>query len=324
MDIVSVLKMKVNKMKVSVLKMKVNKMKANMKFFLVILLIISLQAFSRSETDSRKVIDQQIHKLKQKSNPSDYERALLLLYRDDTDLADARKKGLNPEYREPDYEVALKLLSQLKNDERALYLLSFLLNRSGVIYLSHNAKDEDYLSSNDSHRFLQKSASMDYVPAIHEMGLKYLYGHFLRSIKITITDGQRFIDTDRTNSYLVKPDDKKAFEYFKQATQAGSLRSQARLAFMYFEGRGVPQDIETARLLYLDAAQKGLYRAYSRLANDWYAEDGVTPNSKKFNEYYNIYKRNEDRDYNEEFRLNARREGSWLYEIFLNFEDFML
>jgi len=261
-----------------------------MKLFLITLLIINFSAFSLSEVDSLQTIDSKIEQLKKKNNPSDYEKALILVHRHNYDKTQAYKAGLEPEYRENDREVAIKILKKLTNDERALYVLASLTFSS---------------DPESSESFFRKSAQLNYPPALHEVGLFYHYGH--------------------TGFYSVEQDDKKAFNFFKQATQAGSLRSQARLAYMYFEGKGVDRDTEKARLLYLDAAQKGLYRAYSRLAFDWYDRGALTPNTQKFNEYYNKYKNNEDREAQQSHRENpVLKEGEFLHQMFLHFEDFMI
>ncbi len=268
-----------------------------MKFFLLVLLVISHQAFPRSETESKHIIDKKIKRLWKKDNPSHYERALMLLHRDDFDQTQAWKRGEEPPYRERDLIVAVKVLKlaieEDEDNEKALYVLAKIVRVSG--------SGIESLDQQDSVRFFKKSAAAGYPPALHQRGLHYLYGH--------------------TGSHVVEQDDKKAFDFFRRAAKKGSLRSQARLAYMYFEGRGVAKDTEKSRLLWLDAAQKGLYRAYSRLAYDWYDRGALSPNIWKYNEYHNKFKNNEDRRNPSD---KSFKEGDFLHGIFLNFEDFML
>ena len=154
------------------------------------------------------------------------------------------------------------------------------------------------------------SADAGYPPALHQMGLTYLYG------------GQ--------NGVNVPKDPAQASEYFRQAVLSaqGSLRSQARLARQYFEGEGVPQNTNIAYHLYLDAGQKGLYRSYSRLALDWHDQGGLDPNPEKYNTYWDIFKHNKDRDVCEEVQggqgdYQCGGEHKWLHEVFLHFEQYM-
>ena len=211
-------------------------------------------------------------------------------------------RGLNLLYNN-DVSSALSLIEKEAEagNEKATFILYYILSKSG----------DDQKALN----WLKRSADSNYVPALHHLGLYYHYG---------------FISGTSSGSNTDRPiDNKKAFQYFKEATLKGSLRSQARLALLYYEGLGVSQDTKKAYVLYLDAAQRGLYRAYSRVALDWYDREGITPNQAKYDEYWSKYKNNEDR---EPF-CGEDNEGrdydcgdnphNILYEMYLHFDEYM-
>ncbi len=257
-----------------------------------------------SETDSKRSIERQIVNLMQNMENlmsqaengnanSQYELGLIYIYKMETE-----NNGFTD-----NYNLSIKWLreaAEKHNLARAKYVLAFLLSRS-------SGDDLDLIM-----RLFTESASDDYVPALHRMGLLKHYGG-LDSIRINKSNEE-------------------AAEFFRRATSRGSLRSQARLAHFYFEGLGVTRDTTKAYILYLDAAQRGLYRAYSRLALDWHDRGGLSPDSEKFEEYWWKYKNNEDREpfcgEDEEgrdyFCGSNRKEPTLLYEMFLHFEDYIL
>jgi len=61
------------------------------------------------------------------------------------------------------------------------------------------------------------------------------------------------------------PDPARAFTYFEQAANEGSVFALANLGDMYLEGTGVAKDRETAKSLYLQAARAGNLEARLRL-----------------------------------------------------------
>ena len=191
-------------------------------------------------------------------------------------------------------EKWIKLASE-KGHEKSMYVY-------GAFFASR---------SNDSsaYKWYKMSADKQYVPALHQMGLIYLYG------------GEGGVQ--------VSKDPVQASEYFKSAVLSshGSLRSQARLAWQYFTGTGVARNTSIAYQLYLDAGQRGLYRAYSRLALDWHDRGGIDPDPVKYNTYWNIFKNNEDRVFcgedEEGADYHCGEEHKWLYEVFLHFEQYM-
>ena len=53
----------------------------------------------------------------------------------------------------------------------------------------------------------------------------------------------------------------RAATLYCKASRYGSLEAQYRLGMLYFEGKGVPKDIDYASVLFSQAAQQGHYRA---------------------------------------------------------------
>ena len=188
-------------------------------------------------------------------------------------------------------------LSSEKGNEKAMY-----------VYGSFFDSQSDTKSAL---KWYRASAEKGYVPALHQQCLIYSYGGLHH------TDG-------------VEKDPDKAFDYCKQAVLSpkGSLRSQARLAQFYAKGIGVSQNKDIAYNLYLDAAQKGLYRAYSRLALDWHDQGGWDPDPEKHNTYWRLFKYNEDRSICKENQggqgdYQCGGEHRWIYEVFLHFAQYM-
>ena len=251
-----------------------------MKKVFLFLLIISHLALAKSGTESQAAIDLKIKNLTESS----YDRGLNFLYKNDLTSA------LN----------LIKKEAESRN-EKAAYVLYFILSKLG--------------DNVNALKWLEIAADLNYVPALHHLGLYYHYG-FLSG-------------TSQGSSTDTLVDNKRAFNYFKRATLEGSLRSQARLAFLYFQGLGVSQDTQKAYALYLDAAQRGLYRAYSRLALDWYDREGLSPDKEKYDEYWSKYKNNEDRDPfcgEDERGIDydcGEDQHHILYEIYLHFDEYM-
>lgn len=66
--------------------------------------------------------------------------------------------------------------------------------------------------------------------------------------------------------YATNQDFEAAFEWFRKSAEAGNLRAQSDLAFMYTQGLGTPQDHEMALDWYTRAAEHGLPAAQTNLA----------------------------------------------------------
>ncbi len=257
-----------------------------MKSILFLLFIVGgFFAWSDSPTSARRInakiqpLNQSlISSAEQGGAEEAYQLALSYLYIDD------RENG----------EKWLKTASE-KEHEKAMY-----------VYGAFFASQSDDLSA---HKWYKRSADKNYVPALHQMGLAYLYG------------GQGGVQVSKNPAT--------ASEYFKEAVLSpnGSLRSQARLAWQYFSGTGLARNTNIAYRLYLDAGQRGLYRAYGRLALDWHDRGGLDPNPAKYNTYWNIFKNNEDRVFCGEDADGADypcdRDHRWLHEVFLHFEQYM-
>ncbi len=274
--------------------------------FYVFLFVNGYPASALSETDSKEAIERKLREIKNNQNnlsskaekgDADAQYKLGLLY-----LHEDFNGDRNGEYFDG-FKEGKSLLESAgkKGHVKALYVSYMVGKASG-------SRDEENL------KWLRESSDADYVPALHQMGLYYHY-------KGATPDGY-FPD---------EQDNRRAADFFKRAVLKGSLRSQARLAYLYSKGLGVRKDIDRAYILYLDAAQRGLYRAYSRIALDWHDRGGIDPNQEKFDEYWWKYKNNEDREpfcgEDEQGRdyVCNQNDGppSIVYQFFLNFEDYI-
>jgi len=56
--------------------------------------------------------------------------------------------------------------------------------------------------------------------------------------------GRRYFQGDERNG--IRRDEKEGFRWFSRAAEDGSLAAQAKLAFLYWNGRGVPKDVNKA------------------------------------------------------------------------------
>ncbi len=268
-------------------------MKVFLYFIYLFFFTLSHSAIALSETDSKAVINREIQTLMR-----DMEGLVSQAEKGDTDSQ--YKLGLVYVYTNQFSLAKQWLQAAEKNSPKARYALAYLLATS-------SGNDDNYVLD-----LFKRSADDDYTPAIHYMGLLYHYG------------GLHTIRMEQNNV--------KAEELFKRATLKGSLKSQAHLALFCFEGLGRCNSKEKAYILYLDAAQRGLYRAYSRLALDWHDRGGIDPNPEKYEEYWWKYKNNEDRKpfcgEDEQGRdYDCGDEGdpsNSLYMLFLHFEDYML
>ncbi|WP_436658773.1 tetratricopeptide repeat protein [Acinetobacter sp. P1(2025)] len=61
---------------------------------------------------------------------------------------------------------------------------------------------------------------------------------------------------------LIKTDSTKAGQYWQRAAQANDAAAIYNLGILYLNGRGVPQNLDTADKLFALAAGQGMYRAY--------------------------------------------------------------
>ncbi len=257
-----------------------------MQFFSLLLFFLCFSAYTLDSISSARRIDAQVKSITQNlissaeggNAESAYQLALAHFHVDD------RENG----------EKYIKIASE-KGHEKAMYVY-------GAFFASQS-------ETKSAIKWYNASAEQEYVPALHQQCLIYLYGG------LHDTDG---IEKDLT----------KAFEYCQQAvlSDKGSLRSQARLAHFYKEGIGVSRNTDIAYHLYLDAGQKGLYRAYSRLALDWHDRGGWDPDPDRYDTYWRLFKYNEDRCEGAQGGQGDYQCGGqhkWLYEVFLHFEQYM-
>ena len=77
-----------------------------------------------------------------------------------------------------------------------------------------------------------------------------------------------------------------AVKYYKDAIECGLLEAEERLASMYYDGKGVPQDYTEAFNLYLKAAEKDNLQAIIKTAEMYNEGKGVTEDKTKAIEWY--------------------------------------
>ena len=77
-----------------------------------------------------------------------------------------------------------------------------------------------------------------------------------------------------------------AAKYYKDAIECGLLEAEERLASMYYDGKGVPQDYTEAFNLYLKAAEKDNLQAIIKTAEMYNEGKGVTEDKTKAIEWY--------------------------------------
>ena len=259
-----------------------------MRFFPLFLFFLCFSPYALDSISSARRIDAQVQPITQ-------------------DLISSAEEG----HTESAYQLALAYfhVDDRKNGEKYIKL-SAEEGHEKAMYV-YGAFFASQSETKSAVKWYNASAETGYVPALHQQCLIYLYGGLHH------TDG-------------IAKDEAKAVEYCEQAvlSDKGSLRSQARLAYFYAEGVGVPRDTDRAYSLYLDAGQKGLYRAYSRLALDWHDREGYDPDPDRYDTYWKLFKYNKDRDVCEEAQggqgdhLCGNRH-QWLYEVFLHFEQYM-
>ena len=75
--------------------------------------------------------------------------------------------------------------------------------------------------------------------------------------------------------YGIQVDEQRALQYFRAAAEQGNAGAMSRLAYMYAQGKGVPQDNATAVAYYRQAAAKGSSMALTNLGYMYLHGQGV-------------------------------------------------
>lgn len=150
---------------------------------------------------------------------------------------------------------------------------------------------DNQLVEADAVNLLKKSASLQYIPALNELGLDYYTGKFVKQnkanamniwteaerlgsaeakLRIAIADIYGFYD--RTN-YLA------SMAEIDSAMANGSVLAQATLAYCYENGIGLEKSSALAAKYYRFAAQRGSQFAYNQLKQMYNA---IRPPGKEF------------------------------------------
>lgn len=74
----------------------------------------------------------------------------------------------------------------------------------------------------------------------------------------------------------IKPDMRKAIDYYKKAAKQGHVKAQNNLASLYYYGNGVRQDFEKAISWYYAAAKQGYPKAQHSLGQMYEVGEGTT------------------------------------------------
>lgn len=143
----------------------------------------------------------------------------------------------------------------------------------------------------DALKLLVKAASMNYLPAVNELGLDYYTGKYVKrnrekavSIWNLASDlGSKEAELRLSISQIYgsgrKNTSRTAVDSVQQAVKEGSVLAQATLAYCYQHGIGIQQNLPDAVKYYRFAAQRGSQFAYNQLKQLY---DNIRPDNKEF------------------------------------------
>lgn len=273
-----------------------------MKFFIVVFFIV-YSSFCMGLTNSEKLIDKTIPKLTNRL----IERAESGSLEDRYSLALAYMYSAEDRTYNRDWEIRARTMFEELAKEG--HVPSMYVH--GYQFVHHSITGNDRFTKNEGFRWIEEAAKEGYPPALFEMGKYYLYE---LAIHLDITDNPQ--DFDR------------AYDYFSEAALQGSRSALFELAKIFFNGWGVRKNLEKSYLFYQQAAQKGLYSAYARLAYEWHDRDGLEPNEELFQKYESLFKNNDRHDFcgEDEEGIDidcGDRRYSWLYSVFLYHGEFI-
>jgi TPR repeat protein len=168
------------------------------------------------------------------------------------------------------------------NDPRAMF----------IWYGLYLIKFDNQFTAEDAIKLLEHSASLNYIPALNELGLDYYTGRFVKQNKkkaITIWNNAEKMGSTEAKLRLAiatiydATDNSgyaKAVKEILDSVDKGSVLAQATLAYCYQFGFGIEQSIPEAVRFYRMAAQRGSSFAYSQLKQLY---NSVRPSDPMFN-----------------------------------------
>jgi len=169
-----------------------------------------------------------------------------------------------------------------KNDPRAMF----------VWYGLFGLQFDNQITPQQAEKFLIKSASENFVPALNELGLNYYTGKiFKKDINKAVliwTESEKLgsneakvqlsiIDLYQNNSGSESADNIKILTDY---SDKGSVLAQASLGYCYETGIAVEKDFGTAAKYFRFAAQRGSQYAYTELKKMY---DDIRPQTPEFN-----------------------------------------
>ncbi len=168
-----------------------------------------------------------------------------------------------------------------ENDPRAMFVWY------GLFSIGIDAQ----LAETDAVNLLKKSAALNYLPALNELGLDLYTGKYLKQDKnkaIEVWQFAKNLGSDEASlrlsiakiyGYMKNTDYSSAIEQIRKAIKDGSVLAQATLAYCYKNGIGVEVSEPEAVKYYRFAAQRGSRFAFDELKQMY---DAIRPADKIF------------------------------------------
>ncbi len=161
---------------------------------------------------------------------------------------------------------------------------------------------------NQDYRDLLKRADADDADALYQLADMYYYGESLpQNIDKAVEYAQRSARKGFAQAYTLlgdlymqrdpatgNPNPNKAIENYNKAISLKDNYAIFRLATIYYEGSGVPKDLNKAYSLYSRAANTGNFGAKHKIMEMTYKGEGVAKNPQKVFPYYLNRAKNND------------------------------
>ncbi|MGA7723197.1 MAG: tetratricopeptide repeat protein [Ignavibacteriaceae bacterium] len=182
--------------------------------------------------------------------------------------------------RDSRYFVVLKKLVE-QNDPRAMF----------VWYGLFAAGIDNQITQEDAINFLKKAASLNYIPALDELGLNLYTGKFLKQDRdkaVIIWQHSQSLGSREASlrilvaeifGYAKAQDFQNTVDEIQKANAEGSILAQATLAYCYENGIGSETNEAKAVLYYRMAAQRGSRFAFDELKQMY---DALRPNDSNY------------------------------------------
>ncbi len=168
-----------------------------------------------------------------------------------------------------------------KNDPRAMF----------VWYGLYSIGFDNQLVETDAVKLLEKAASLNYIPALNELGLDYYTGKYIKpdrekaiaiwKVSAGLGSSEAKLRLSISNIYSDSGNEnyRAAVDSIMKSIKDGSVLAQATLAYCYQNGLGVDKNLPDAVEYYRFAAQRGSQFAYNQLKQLY---DSIRPADKEF------------------------------------------